>query len=397
MYAGTDNLMFPLATQDRRGTVNPLILILFLTGLILLTFVLDFLTIQQMSLGLSSASDAAALAAASTLMDDRALLNHPGLIAALYQDSQAEGRRYAVLNAPQGGRGFTIDSSNSIHVQLESSGNPDPMLLLPDRCRVTMYRTRATGNPVSLLLAPWLVSETVDIARQSLASIERQIIGFDATLNIAIPLAPIGILTDNSQQRPDAWESQLAAGLTDDSAYDRISGQFFSHQADGLPELSFELSTNCWPLAIGSHSSPESQLLNGVVQRDLIDFGGSLILSATGPNLDLMNLDVDHRASLVQGLNGLWQSAEARIWPLAQTPAIDGLQAKITGFIAARVVRIEAGTTPTPPTLTPSPSVNPSLRIVLQPTVMCTTTAVSSPMTPEVPLNPFIARIRLTR
>ena len=102
MYAGTHNLIFPLATQGRRGTVNPLILILFLTGLILITFVLDFLTIQQMSLGLSSASDAAALAAASTLIDDRALLNDPGLITTLYQDSQAEGRRYAVLNAPQG-------------------------------------------------------------------------------------------------------------------------------------------------------------------------------------------------------------------------------------------------------------------------------------------------------
>ena len=396
MYAGTHNLIFPLATQGRRGTVNPLILILFLTGLILITFVLDFLTIQQMSLGLSSASDAAALAAASTLIDDRALLNDPGLITTLYQDSQAEGRRYAVLNAPQGGRGFTIDSSNSIQVQLESSGNPDPRLL-PDRCRVTMYRTRRTGNPVSLLLAPWLVSETVDIARQSVARIERQIIGFDATLNIAIPLAPIGILTDNSQQRPDAWESQLAARLTDDSAYDRITGQFLSNQADRLPELSFELSTNCWPLAMGSTSNLESQLLNGVVQQDLMDFGGSLILSATGPNLDLMNLDVDHQASLVQGLNGLWQSAEARVWPLVQPPAIDSLQAKITGFIAARVVRIEVGATSIPPTPTPSPNVNPSLRIVLQPTVMCTITAVSSPMAPEVPLNPFIARIRLTR
>ena len=99
---------------------------------------------------------------------------------------------------------------------------------------------------------------------------------------------------------------------------------------------------------------------------------------------DLQN----RQAGLFDSLELVRQSGEARIWPLTRDSLSPGGYIQITGFVAARIVRVEAGS---------------QVRAWVQPAALSTSTAITlrdvgfdqrRTLGMIVP-NPYIAKVRL--
>ena len=400
-------------THARWGSVSPLLLILLGGSLIVVAFTLDAFRLHQAGFKMLTASDAAALAAAGTLMDDRTLLIDDVGINALCTKAQSEAIRYAFTNGGIGPSSMATDISNSVEV-LFGSTDQTQTGQLPDIVRVVVHRTSQQGNAVPLLLTPWISAGGVDMQRQSIALIDRSIVGFAPSMETAIPMVPLGIRSDPSRRSPDAWESLLAGTPQDDYAYDAPTGTFLDQQGDGLPEFRFELSRNLWPLRFGTTPNLQSQIESGLQLEDVAELDGKIQLSTAGSMLNLLVPPVDsgkaestsHWSGLKKGLKNLAISAESRIWPLVSPSTTSPSQLRLVGFIAARVVRVEtqfAKATRSNKDLTSHDPIV-SFTVVLQPSVMATSTALTALPEPlpestseVISKNPFIAKVRLVQ
>ena len=401
------------AVHHRRGSVSPLILILLGGSLIVVAFILDALRLHQAGFKMLAASDAAALAAAGTLIDDRTLLMNDAGMNTLCNKAQSEANLYALTNGGVGPASAATDISSSVEV-LFGSTDQTQTGQLPDFVRVVVHRTSQQGNAVPLLLTPWIATGGIDMQRQSIALIDRSIVGFAPSMETAIPMVPLGLRSDPSQKSRDAWESLIAGTHRDEYAYDATTRTFLDQQGDGLPEFRFQLSRGFWPLRFGNTSNLQLQIESGLRLDDVDELGGKIQLSTSGPMLNLLAPPVDGGSvdwssqwpGLEQGLKTLALSAEPRILPLVCPSTVNPNQMRLVGFIAARVVRVElqiAKAMLSNKNLNSNDSIA-SLTVVLQPSVIATTTALTvlPEQLPEstsemISKNPFIAKVRLVQ
>jgi hypothetical protein len=362
---------------------------------------------------LGSASDAAALAGANELMSDAWLRQGKPGVATLLQEARDSARAFGARNRVLGQPlELEIRNLNSRDVVLGSYDPATPKTLtaadLSDPASLTLddvntvavtgTRARERGTGVPMLFGALILQPFVDMRVNSLAYLDRDVIGFRAREANPIPLVPIGVRSDPAGTNARSWENQIVARNGPDDYHYDADGSSFTQRGDLIPEIVIELQlgpngdpsqSNATLLTIGT-GLPSSQVTGGITERHLISRDGRLALGPSN-SLTLPASGVGPEAGtaeyleLVNALKQLRDNGTARVWPLVSEVAAG--KAAVNAFVAARVVRIEEqGGGP--------------LRIRLQPTLMAVPHAItdfSRRATAHLLPSEYLARPRLAR
>lgn len=367
---------------------------------------------------LQVAADASALAAVQELADDQLLLHRQGVMLSAVRRSMVVasdiGLRHNVLSMPQ-----VIDTIDPMTPDVVV-GYYDPAIAgiqpatpsewdspVINALQVTARRTRDRNTPVGLFFTRLFRLPSADVTASATAVIDSHIVGFRPLGQINVPLMPIGLLSDPTGIEESSWEAQidkpLSAGISglDQYLFDKLGKQWYEvgvncKVGDGLPEFTLKLpltnemeDANGCMLQIGKQTSATTmrQIETGINALDLQLSEGKLELGWDGM------LPVEEAAmptgrqlnTMIDLLNTLHATGEARIWPLYLPGETSGDQAAtshviVRGFVAARIASI---------TQTES-----YLEIELQPTVLITGTALTQS---TAAANAYVSKIKLVR
>jgi hypothetical protein len=360
---------------------------------------------------LRSAADAAALAGADVLVSDEWLRQgQPGIDALLQSAANTAvdfAGRNTVLGQPlvlqlsptSGTNDVLIGAFDSTGAFVPATG-PSSSLTLVQASNVAAIgrRLQARGNGVPLLLGALILQPAIDLQVPVVASLDRNVIGFQARGSQNIPLVPIGLRSDRTGADPLSWEYQvIQRNGPDEFTFDPTQG--FVSGPDGIPEFDLTIAlapsgdpstSNGYLLTMGSGTTT-AQVTAGVSAADLSAQGDTLALDANNevllPGTALgPAMNSNDYAALTAGLEQLRQAGLPRIWPLVSSIDVNGT-AHVTAFVAARVVRIQA------------PAGGP-LQVRLQPAMLSVplalTDAARAGSAYLVP-SPYLARVRLVR
>ncbi len=364
-------------------------------GLLTLILAVDVGVLSLTRGRMQLATEAAAIAAALALVDDRSLIDAADLRESLAREARSEAVRYALANRVAGRFEADPDRPGSSPVDVdflddpETQGHPERRLG-PDLVRVCGFRTRSRTEGVLLLLSQFCGIDPIDLVVRSSARVERRIVGFRPLAGRPIPLVPIGLLSDPTGTDPRSWESQVSARPHDNYAFDPSTRGFVADHGDGLPEVALTLGTTAVPLNFTEPGDLAEQVEWGLTARDLATRGGQFVLAEPGCSFDAIppsgRLSTGNR--LGAALDAVRAAGLPRVWPLFRAARKPGGSIEVTGFVAGRVVRLERGS---------------AARLWIQPAALATSTALAGadvgPVTrldgEPVPKNPYIAKVRL--
>ena len=396
----------------RRGGIS-LWLVLFLPILVTAAaLVINFHFLRVGKEELQGAADAAALAAGLALVDDRALLDDPALTGPLLAEAGWHAQRYAAINSVMG-QPLELDPRSDSDLLFGRLDQPRGKLFAYPQgpraataapmwfnaVRVTAQRSQRRGTAIPLFGAILSGTGSGSVAAAATAFLDRDVIGLGPRPGQPAPLVPIALLSDPTGNRPASWEFQVPRGGGGDHfRFDRHNLRFLEG-SDGLAEMTVQMQVfgqeapddlhNAALLQIGVRdwAGLIAQLRHGLTLENLADYPRQqLVLGEDGrlrvPASVWLPPDPDRQAELAQMLQALQNRAEHRVWPLFIGLESDRSLAVLTGFVAARIVRVEV-----------EPNV---LRLVLQPCMMSTITAVTDvARRPGVGVNPYMCKVRL--
>jgi hypothetical protein len=396
----------------------PLILLALLA---IIAFAINYVRLWTIRVEMQGAADAAALAAANTLVGDDLLRGDPGPLPALIQATSTQAIQFAADNLVQGQPFVLLPNPNNLadgDVVFGTLDQPrgstfvvaanvnDPTnsaLATVNAVQINAWLTRARGNAPSLLLGGLLGIASVDIHAVSAAMLDRDVVGLRPLGDQPLKLAPLALFSDPTGMDSRSWQYQVQEKNAPDAyRYDASTHMFVADPAgDGLPEMpvvmaidpSQESAANVSLLYLGfpDASGAGGQLTMGVTPDHLSTGGGQLLLGATDNRLTVPGSDVGPAAGSTElmavqnGLEQLHASGEPRIWPLYCGLDSSG-QPILCGFVAARVVTVGGASGGT-------------FTFSLQPTMISTATAVTDARRRGVGgiaiTNPYICKVRL--
>jgi hypothetical protein len=255
-------------TSNRRGSIVPAIGLAILVLGAAMALVLDRAWIDAAQVELTTATDAAALAAARDLATDDLLRIGPDTSEERIAAARVDATQIAEMNRVAGTPLVLNDSditfgqwvysqSEGTYVFLETELNPLAAM-------VTGIRERSRMNPVGLLMRGVTGQPAADLARRAIATLDNQIVGLRPAYNLVVPALPLAILDqDPTGARPDTWQTQITARKGADNAGYDLTTNTITAIADGIPEI---VLTGIAPGASTSSSKPNFCL---------IDFGSS--------------------------------------------------------------------------------------------------------------------------
>jgi len=334
---------------------------------------------------LQRCADAAALAGAGALIDERRIRNNGGMDLEIDLAARDAAYDYVtrnhvlgdsptvsfnVLNRDSGDVVLgTLSDLNNYHEPL-STVNPDTY----NSVRVRVRRDTQRNGPISLFFARIMGLYTVDVAAEATATFEDGVTGFKVTPNTSnADLIPFALSLD-------VWNALIAgtSAVGDQYAFDPGTGEV-DFGSDGLLEINFFPGAgptqlppgNFGTIDIGAHSNATSdivrQLLEGVNADDLAHHGGELKLGDDGT----LTLDGDTGMSV-----GFKDALEAivgkpRVIPLFSNAVGTGDTAQFTvvGFAGVRILDVN---------LTGAPE---SLYLMIQPAQVSDDAAITEPGT----------------
>lgn len=295
-------LMPARRTRDmRRGFTTPAVAVALLVTMAGLALILDRLWLDAADLELTTAAEAAALAAASELASDDLLrpAADPELrferaracAAWIASQNLVAGEPVVINTDPQGdirlGRLVADDQSGQVQFT-ETSNHPTTAV-------VTALRTRRSSNPVSLFIAGVTGQPHGDLACRVEASVDNRISGVRPQEGTPVPAFPLAIwLKDPAGQRVDTWETQIEARRGPDQfGYDPVDRRVYSG-SDGIPEIVLHSQARQQPSAnanvlvvdLGTGLNDRAlgeQFLSGWTVQDLSSLGGELRVTASTP------------------------------------------------------------------------------------------------------------------
>lgn len=400
----------PLCSARRPGGLSILLLLLLILLLALLALAVNPLRLWTVRVELQNSADAAALAAAQSLVSDdllRAKLDEaPTTLPALLQQARLTARQVAKLN-PVNGQPFVLQDnpsnlasgdivfgtvatplSKAFQLAEDVNDTSNKHLLTINTVLIHAWLTAQRGTAPSLFFPPFTGTGYRNVRTRAAATLDTDVIGFRHVVQQPIPLAPVGLLSDYSGADSRSWQQQVEQKSGTDA------------NADGLHEWQAQLATdntqltaaNVVLLFIGTNDISElnAQLLAGVTQADLQNFGQPFVLNASN------ELDVDGQDLLSPGagldelhdtLVQLQTAAAVRIWPLYSSFAAASNTATLCGFVAGRVLSVNAVTSGSP------------LTFSIQPTMLITHAAVTDATHRNINgipiVNPYICKVRL--
>lgn len=343
----------PVVTINRRGSIVPLVAVALVVVVSGIALALDRAWIDMAQVELTTAADAAALAAARELAGDDLLI--PGSdVATRVAAARAAAIQIASLNLVVR-QPLTLQASDITFGQMVYDASTDMNIfleteLVPQSVVVTGMRERSRSNPIALVMRGLAGQTTADLARLSVATIDNRIVGVRAASGLVVPGLPLAILGgDPAGVRLDTWQTQIGAGQgTDNFGYDKTTGNI-TGTPDGIPEIrltgsaSGAAGTNTNMCLVDFSESYDSTRVATMIARGWTKKD----LSALPAGLNLASLPISVAAtSAIGGPEGtaLQQMiGQCRIClvygPVAGSKAFTGTgNVAITGLIAGRIM-----------------------------------------------------------
>ncbi len=356
----------------RRGSIVPLVTVALLVVMLAIALVLNRLWLDNARIELQSAADAAVLSAAGALACDDRLKSLDGMqellpkardaAAKIAAENHVAGEPLELDSEPEGdirfGRLVENDEQQTIFLETEH----DPRTIV-----VTARRNRSHANPVTLVMDG--VSGPANILARAEASLDCDLVGLRPTELVNVPAIPLALSSV-------LWGTQITGRTgTDLFSVDPETDEV-SPGPDGIPEIVVngvdqETPATCCMLDVGTGLSLDpltKQIEKGITVEHLEGHNGELRSGSTATQLPATaNLGGEH-LSVLGSMTG-----KARIFflytpdsPTAPAPT----NVRCAGFVAGRVMAI----VPVP---------NHASRIVIQPSVIVTRTAVVAKDLPE--------------
>jgi hypothetical protein len=384
-------------------------------------------------------TDAAALAAVQTFIDDYLLRNDPKRMKELIPLARQNAQHYAGLNLVQAQSLYLDPNANNEEagdivvgtltqpyskefILPNLNTNFDPKWLNINTVRVTGRRSSQHPNgPVLLHNGPLLARMPNDVESVSTATLDRYVIGFRPMGRQPLPLCPLALFSFLPGNLKHCWEYNVEKRRGDDAYKVRRNGAYYQilNGSDRLHEMEVFLGAgkewgqmmkasrtdlnrqlrqgkfNCCILYFGSSRVQDlvPQIVNGVDASHLSAFGGQLVL---GPGNQLVvggtpwgPLSTDSDGKLLQSaLKQLQATGLPRLWPCFSSFDKETSKPVLCGFVAARVVQVKQQS-----------GKGGSVTFTIQPCMMSTGTAVTDFRRAGIGIaklpNPYICKVRL--
>ena len=366
--------------------------------------VVDRLWLDTAQAELSTAAEAAALAAAGRLADDAMLQGNSVSATTLVESRQAAqlaasanlvaGRPVVLDLAPQTDVRFgqvIVHAETGRKRFIQSTHEPKTVV-------VTAHKNRQRNNPVALLMQQLVRRSAADVIARAEASLDNHIVGLRPVAGVPVPALPIAISRQTTTDGAPGWQQQIEDGQgADRYSFHAASGQVV-RGGDGIPEMVLSsrstASTDPPPnfVLLGFHRqfrfpAVNRQIREGLSAQDLSHDSGQLSLAH-------LHIDIPGCGTLNPSLTAAFESVigQGRICLLYDRFSPQGQPdqgpLQITQLVAVRVMSATART-------------GHAIELVVQPTVLTTRTAVLLDEEPghtghPVPQNRYIYKLRLT-
>ncbi|MEZ6057705.1 MAG: hypothetical protein R3C01_13475 [Planctomycetaceae bacterium] len=349
-----------LVRPVRRGSLVPAVALAILVIGTAMALVFDRLWIDAAKGELTTAAEAAALAAAGQLATDDLL--RPDVESATIVDAaRAAGIDIAATNRVAG-TPINLDASGDGDIRFgrlvinEDTGEAQFLETnhFPTSVAVRASRTRAVGNPVARLFQSSAAGPGADVEVIVEATINNRVTGFRAPVGGTVPALPMAILDVHPlSDRRDTWTYQVEQGHGPDQLrFDAVTGTIVEGE-DGLSEFTLKPmpksrdkdEINMHIIDIGTELDPSEisrQVRSGWSVADLmsfdgtLDFLGPLSLTAT-PHL--RDDSIDALAEIVGQTRICLLYNETT--ELSSHGEPDAATLTIRGFVAVRVMRVD--------------------------------------------------------
>lgn len=284
--------------------------------------ILDRLWLDAADLELTTAAEAAALAAASNLASDDLLKLNPD--SELRLELARTAAAYIAGQNLVAGSPVVLDTTPLGDVRLGQLVLDDALGMVrfaeatdnPTTAVVTATRTRQTSNPVGLFVAGLTNIPFGDVTTRVEATVDNRISGVRALEGAPVPALPLAIWwKDPAGLRSDTWDVQIEARRgADNYGFDPVGRQVYSG-ADGIPEIVLRsqargqqlTQTNVTVVDVGTRLNDQElarQFLTGWTIDDMGDFDGEFRLPQGGlvtlqASAELRSADRDALQSLI--------------------------------------------------------------------------------------------------
>lgn len=400
----------------RRGLITGVLLLFMVVLIAVIGLALELGLVYHAQIQLQNAADAAALAGAAQLLDDSVL--RPG--ATLDMTEEVQAAQLAAISFAHSNIAASQEVTLAPNIENEAEGDICAGWLLSpgtyqseflpwngvgpcNTLRVRAHRTSQRSNPVPLRIAPLVGIATADVIAEAQATVDQRVYGFRPIGNATAPVVPLAALHEGSEE---AWLEQSQRPATEGDN-DRFTVNYRTDAvvkgADGIPEIELRIATsqtsgvttrgegdddtsqrNLGLLWLGGpvvgRATLDRQLLTGLTLDDLAAWGGELSLEANGTRL------VPGRADADRGLVDTFRKmiGANRVWPLYSifTEGDEESGYVLTGFAAGRIVS--------------AAEEDGELIVLVQPSLLITSTALVRQLAPDEALNPWIAKLVLT-
>lgn len=393
----------------RRGFLTPAIVVALVAVMLCAALVLDRYWVGAASCEMNAAADASARAAARTLVTDDLLRTDTRL-----EQRRSDARRKAVSIAGMnyvagrpmelspnandgdvlfGTRVFNQQAGESRFIQVEGEART---------VRVSTKRMKSRNNPIARFFNGFSKKADVDLVKSCEVTADNRLVGVRPLDGLAAPMLPLAILkADAAGLRKDVWDAAIKARRGgDEYGWNSETGRI-TKGGDGIPEIVLntkkERGDGAEPTVqlvdLGNGLSPAGinrQIREGLAAEDLKRWEGELRLQ-TGVELKSRARFDQSIASTLKATAGepriclLYEPRNAAAGSAAGSTGDGDGRVLATRFVAARVMSVTAGE-------------EGSQRIVLQPCVLVTPTAVTddSDGYSTVSLNRYIYKIHVT-
>ena len=401
----------------RRGFTTPAVAIALLAVMAGLALILDRLWLDTADLELTTAAEAAALAAASELASDD-LLKPTAVPELRFERARASAAWIASQNLVAGspvvlntnsdgdvrlGR-LVLDNDAGLVQFSETEENPTTAV-------VTAIRSRRTSNPVALFVAGATGQPHGDVATRVEASIDNRIRGLRAQERTPIPALPIAIWwRDPAGDRPDTWENQIDLRRGPDLySYDSVN-HVVSSGSDGITEITLHSqargsqskSSNVLVIDIGAGLNDQvlqRQFASGWTVEDLSATDGELSVTLATPAILNASAELPH--SDRESLDAL--IGEPRICLLYSTAVPSGkgslLRATCMQMVAIRIMAVHDQNDGTCEVIAQPCVLKTKTALLQEPTPYSTESVILANPTNSVttsPGNPYIFKLQLS-
>lgn len=383
------------ATRSRRGLTTPLVAVALIVAMLGIALLLDRLWLASAKLELISASEAGALAAAQSLVDDDRLRDV--VMADLHGRARDAAVEIAAENLVAGGP-VTLDREHDVRFlrpELTPDGERTALvetLADPTHVLIRGQRTRFRANPVALFMQELTRQPTGDVIAEVVARLDNHVLGVRPFADVEAPALPLAIwLKDPAKQRKDTWDHAINDRNGEDRWSYNSDTQHVVQTPDGIPELTLRTQRRGGPaheanvqvLDLGTDLDPSlvaQQILLGWTREQLADRNGEFRAKGTEcrgvPQLKSAELNALEEMIGVQRM--------AVLYSTATVTGQSGFQSvQCVDLVAIRILTVEDRG-------------DGSCRVTVQPTAMTSRTLLTSGDDPVAGGgNPYLYRTEI--